>query len=459
MSGTQRYDTIVIGAGQAGLPLSNRLAAAGRRTLLVERAHLGGTCINVGCTPTKTMVASARAAHVARRAGRLGVRTTGVEVDLAAVVDRKNEVVQSWRQANEQRVADREGLDLVRGHARFVAPGEIVVNEARYAAGTVVVNAGARPAVPPLPGLADVPYLDSTAIMELREVPEHLIVLGGGYIGCEFGQMFRRFGARVTIVNRGPHLMDREDTDVSEALEGVFRDEAIDLRLGVAVEAVRRNGAGVEVELSGGERLRGSHLLVAVGRAPNTDELGCEAAGIALDRRGFITVDDQYRTTAPGVYAVGDVAGGPQFTHSSWDDHRILYEHLFGRNGRSRGGRLVPYCAFTDPQLARVGLSDREARERNVPFEVATMPFGHIARALELDEPAGLLKVLLDPNTERILGAAIVGVEAGELIHIFSTLMQAGGTARAIVDAEAVHPTLAEGVQSVVMRLERYALK
>jgi pyruvate/2-oxoglutarate dehydrogenase complex dihydrolipoamide dehydrogenase (E3) component len=459
MSGTQRYDAIVIGAGQAGMPLANRLAAAGRRTLLVERAHVGGTCINVGCTPTKTMVASARAAHVARHAARLGIQVAGVRVDLGAVVDRKNRIVREWRAANERRIEDRAGLDLVRGHGRFVAPREIAVNGARYAADTVVINAGARPAVPPLPGLTDVAFLDSTGIMELREVPEHLIVLGGGYIGCEFGQMFRRFGGRVTIVNRGPHLMDREDPDVSEALEAVFRAEEIDLRLDLTVQAVRRAGSGVEVVLSDGQAVRGSHLLVAVGRVPNTEELGCDAAGIALDRRGFITVDDGYRTSAPDIYAVGDVTGGPQFTHSSWDDHRILYDRLFGRNGRGRSSRSVPYCAFTDPQLARVGLSERDARDRNVAYEVATMPFGHIARALELDEPAGLLKVLLDPATERILGAAIVGVEAGELIHIFSTLMQAGGTARAIVDAEAIHPTLAEGVQSVVMRLERYALK
>lgn len=456
-------DVLILGAGQAGVPLATRFAEAGKRVVLVERAHVGGTCINVGCTPTKTMVASARAAHVARRAGRLGVRTGDVQVDLAAVVDRKDRIVREWR-AGVQRRLERAGagLTLVRGHARFVEPRTVEVNGDRWQADTVIVNVGARPAVPPIPGLDQVPWLDSSRIMELRTLPEHLVVLGGGYIGCEFGQMFARFGSAVTIINRGPHLLDREDPDVSEALEDALRAEGLTLKLGVAVQEIDGRDGRARVRCGDGTVVEGSHLLVAVGRVPNTDELGCDAAGIALEQRGFIKVDDRYATSAPGIYAVGDVTGGPQFTHTSWDDHRILYDILHGgrqNGGGGRKGRLIPYCMFTDPPLARVGLSEQEAKTKGVPHEVATMPFASIARALELDEPAGILKVVLDPNTERVLGAAIVGLEAGELIHIFSTLMQAGGSARAIVDVQAIHPTLAEGVQSVVMRLERFALR
>lgn len=451
-------DVIIIGAGQAGSPLARRLAGDGKRTLLVERKHVGGTCVNEGCTPTKTMIASARAAHVARGAGRLGVRLREVRMDLGAVVDRKDEIVRSWRDRQRKGLEETGNLTLVDGEARFVGPGEIEIGGERHRAPVVVVNAGARPSVPPIPGLDSIDWLDSTSVMDLREVPGHLIVLGGGYVGCEFGQMFRRFGSEVTIASRGPHVLDHEDEDVSKAVESVFHDEGISLRLGAAAKRVSRKGGAVVLELEQGPPVEGTHLLVATGRTPNTEDLDCDAAGIKLDSEGFIRVDDRYRTSADGVYAVGDVTGGPQFTHSSWDDHRILYDILRGRNGRSRSDRIVPYCVFTDPQVARVGLSEREAREKGIACEVATKPFGEIARAIEVDETAGTMKILLDPETERVLGAAIVGLEAGELIHIFVTLMQAGASARAIVDAEAIHPTLAEGVQSLVMALPRYSL-
>ena len=453
------FDVIVIGSGQAGVPLATRLAGTGRRVLLVERKNLGGTCVNYGCTPTKTMVASARAAHVARHAGRLGVDAGKVRVDLAAVVDRKNKVVREWREGVQSRL-DSGGDKLVwrYGHARFVGPRTIDVAGDRYTADTIVINTGARHVSPPLPGLDTAPHLDNASIMELRELPAHLVVLGGGYIACEFGQMFRRFGSEVTIVQRGDHLIDREDPDIASALEDVFRAEGIQLLLSGAGKSVRREGGDILLELEGGRKVRGSHLLVAVGRRPNTDELGCEAAGIELDKRGAIVADEQFRTTRPGIYAVGDVLGGPQFTHNSWDDHRILYNILMGKPARSRSGRLVPYTVFTDPQVARVGLSEAEAMERGIEYEVATLPYASIARAIELDETAGLMKLLIDPKSERILGAAIVGLEAGELIHIFVALMQAGSTARPIADAQAVHPTLAEGVQSLVMSLPRYAL-
>jgi pyruvate/2-oxoglutarate dehydrogenase complex dihydrolipoamide dehydrogenase (E3) component len=451
-------DVIVIGSGQAGVPLATRLAHLGKQVILVERSALGGTCSNYGCTPTKTMVASARAAHVARTAARLGVRTDGVRVDLAAIVDRKEAIVRWWQEGVARRLdKERDRLRLVCGTARFVAEREIEVNGERYGAEWIIIDVGARPAVPPLPGLDAVPWLDNRRIMELRELPRHLLVLGGGYIGCEFAQMFRRFGADVTVVDRNPHLLSREDPDASAALEGVFRAEGIALVLGTEAKSVARAGDEI-VARCDGHALRGSHLMVALGRHPNTDDLGCDAAGIARDEHGFIVVDDCYRTSAKGVFAVGDVAGEPEFTHTAWDDHRILFNLLTGRSQRGSSGRLIPYTVFTDPELAHVGLHEREARARGVRFEMATMPFGRVARAIEADETAGVMKLLLDPDDERILGATIVGADAGELIHILIPLMQARASARAIVDAEFVHPTFAEGVQSLVMTLPRYAL-
>jgi pyruvate/2-oxoglutarate dehydrogenase complex dihydrolipoamide dehydrogenase (E3) component len=453
-----RHDVIVIGSGQAGTPLAARLAEAHKSVLLVERKELGGTCVNTGCTPTKTMIASARAAHVARRAGRLAVRVGEVGVDLRGVVDRKDALVRQWREAVAGRLK-RAGhrLRLLRGKARFVADREIEVAGERHSAETVILDVGAHAVVPPIPGLSSVPWFDNESLLDLRDLPRHLIVLGGGYVGCEFAQMFRRFGSEVTILDHSERLLSLEEPEASEAIEEVFRDEGIRLVLGAEARGVSPDADGLMVELDG-ETVGGSHFLLAVGRAPNTQDLGCEAAGIQLDGRGFIPVDDNYETSAKGVYAVGDVTGGPQFTHASWDDHRILFDVLAGRPGRRRSDRLIPVTVFTDPQLARVGLTEQQARRQGVTFELAAMPFSGIARAVETDEKAGTLKVLLDPETEYILGASIVGADAGELIHIFAVIMVARATGRTLVDAEYVHPTFGEGVQSVMMRFKRYAL-
>jgi len=453
-----KVDVIIIGSGQAGTPLARRFADAGRRVVIVERSRLGGTCTNYGCTPTKTMVASARAAHVARNGRRLGVEAGPVKANLPAIVDRKDAIVRQWQLAVLKRLdTDPARLLVIKGHARFVGERQIDVAGERYEAEIVIIDVGARPAIPAIPGLQDVPWLDNHRIMDLRDLPTHLIVLGGGYIGCEFGQMFRRFGSDVTIVNRGAHLLPREDPQISAELERVFSAEGISLEPSQRVANIAQVDDRIRVSLSGKE-IRGSHLLVAVGRRPNTDDLGCDAAGIALDKNGFIQVDDHYKTSAAGVYAVGDVTGGPQFTHTAWDDHRLLFDLLLGRGTRGRSARLVPYTVFTDPQVAGVGITEKEARSRGIEHEIASLPFDSVARATETDETAGLLKVILEPRTEQVLGASIIGAEAGELIHIFVTLMQARASARAIVDAEYVHPTFAEGVQSVVMKFKQFSL-
>jgi pyruvate/2-oxoglutarate dehydrogenase complex dihydrolipoamide dehydrogenase (E3) component len=323
----------------------------------------------------------------------------------------------------------------------------------------LVIDVGARPAIPRIEGLDRVAWLDNATVMELDEVPEQLVVLGGGYIGCELGQAFRRFGADVTIIDRNEHLLAREDEDVSHVIAEVFAQEGISVRLGTEVRRVGMNRDAIEVETSNGSTIAGTHLLVAVGRQPNTHDLGCEAAGVELDQLGYIRVNDRYETNVPGVYASGDVTGGPQFTHTAWDDHRLLYDIILGNVRRTRQDRLIPHATFTDPQVAGIGLTERAAREQNVAYELATFPFGNIARAIETDERSGLLKVLLDPATERIIGATIVGAEAAELIHILLATIAAGAKAQTLVDAEFVHPAFAEGVQSALMRLSRYAPK
>jgi pyruvate/2-oxoglutarate dehydrogenase complex dihydrolipoamide dehydrogenase (E3) component len=460
MSDDMDADVIVIGSGQAGVPLATRLAAAGKRVLIIERGKAGGTCVNAGCTPTKTLVASARAAHVARTAARLGIHVAEVRVDFAEVMARKDSVVKRWREGVEHRLESAgERLQFVRGHARFVAPRTVEVNDREYRAGQIVINVGARSSRPNIAGLADVPYFDSASLLDAKQLPPRLLVVGAGYIACEMGQMFRRFGAEVTLVAPSERLLPREDPAVSQALDAVFRAEGIELVLGKRVERVALVGEQIELTLgAGGAKLLGSHLLVATGRSPNTGDLGADAGQVGLSESGHVIVDERYETSQPGVFAVGDCTPGPQFTHVSWDDHRVLFETLLGGSPRRRTDRLVPYTVFTDPQVAGVGLTEAAARERGLTVEVASMPFGNIARAIETDETAGVVKLVLDSVSERLLGAFIVGADAGELIHIFSVLMQAGASARAIVAAEFVHPTFAEGLQTALMKLPRYAL-
>jgi len=455
------YDAVVIGSGQGGNPLAIALAKAGWKTAVVEREHVGGTCINVGCTPTKTMVASARVAYQARRASAYGVDTGPVGVDMAAVRDRKREIVQSWRASGENHLRSA-GVELLRGEASFSGPQSVQVRTPStdgpdairsLTARHIFIDVGASPAVPDLPGLDGVAYLDSTTVMELDVVPEHLLVLGGGYVGVEFGQMFRRFGSEVTMVQRGEALLAREDLDVAEAVATILREDGVRIVLearAVQVEAGPDGWVTLTLESAEGRSVvRGSHLLVATGRVPNSDGLNLAAAGVETDEHGFITVNERLETGAPGIYALGDVKGGPAFTHISYDDFRILRANLLEGGSVSTVDRVVPYVVFMDPQLGRVGLSESEARRRGLEVRVARMPMNWVARALEVGESRGMMKAVVDAESDRIVGAAVLGIEGGEIMALLQMAMMGGVTAAALREAVFAHPTLAEALNNL----------
>jgi pyruvate/2-oxoglutarate dehydrogenase complex dihydrolipoamide dehydrogenase (E3) component len=414
------YQGVVIGTGQAGKPLALALAQAGWKTAVIEQGAVGGTCINTGCTPTKTMVASARVAYLARRAADYGVQAGPVTVDMAAVRRRKQAMVDSFRSGGERRLEQTPGLTFLRGEARFTGSKTLKVRgpdgqTRQLSANKVFINTGGRPARPALEGLDQVSALDSTTIMELDELPRHLLVLGGGYIGLEFGQMFRRFGSAVTIVNRGDQLLAREDSDVAEEVAKILREDGIEILLNADARAVERAADGtvrLRVQTPEGERvLTGSHLLVAVGRVPNTDQLNLTAAGVETDARGYIKVNERLETTVADVYALGDVNGGPQFTHISYDDYRIVKSNLLDGRPASTANRLVPYAVYIDPQLGRVGLTEQQARAKGLKIRVARMPMTWVARALEVDEARGFMKAVVNATNGQILGCAVLGVE------------------------------------------------
>jgi len=442
------FDAIVIGSGQGGNPLSHALADHGWKVALVEKSHLGGTCINTGCTPTKTMVASAQVAHYARNAARWGVHTSDVRVDLPAVVARKNAVVKSFRAGQQRRVDERPNLRLYRGQAKFLSPHQLQIGEDVLESGRIFINTGTRPDPPNLPGLETVGYLTNESLMELEQVPEHLVVLGGGYIGLEFGQMFRRFGSRVTIVHRGDQLLAREDADVTRELQKALEADGIEIRLSTKpVRVEKPNKKTVLTVAAGGrtETIRGSHLLAATGRRPNTDHLGLERAGVELDSHGYINVNGRLETNVPGVWAIGDVKGGPAFTHISYNDYQIVYANLLEGKNLTIENRYLPYSLFTDPQLGRVGMTEKEARASGRKLKIGSYPMAYVARAIERDETAGLMKLIVDAETDRILGAAILGIEGGELVQILGALMLAGAPYTVLKGAVYIHPTLAEG--------------
>ena len=460
---TETYDAVVIGTGQGGKPLAQELAEAGWRTAVIERDQVGGSCINYGCTPTKTMVASARVAYLARRGAEYGVRAGDVSIDLKTVVQRKRTIVESFRGGSRRGLEETDNLDLIMGEASFEGAKSIVVRlngggERRLSAGKVFINTGTRSARPRIEGLEAVPTLDNVSIMENETLPGHLLVLGGGYIGVEFGQMFRRFGSRVTIVQRGERLLGREDGDVADAVAEILRDDGIEMLLGTTpVRAGRGAGGGVSLTVKGpgGERtISGSHLLLAAGRTPNTDRLNLEAAGIATDRHGFIRADDRLRTSVEDVYAIGDVKGGPAFTHISYDDYRILRANLLENGELTIRGRLVPYTVFMDPQLGRVGMTESEAKALGREVRVAKLPMEYVARAIEMGETRGFMKALVEPATGQILGCAVLGIEGGEVMAALQMAMMGQLRYQTIRDGIFAHPTLAESLNNLFMTLE-----
>jgi pyruvate/2-oxoglutarate dehydrogenase complex dihydrolipoamide dehydrogenase (E3) component len=458
---SNQYDAIIIGSGQAGNPLARAFGNAGWKTVLIERAYIGGTCINYGCTPTKTMFNSARVAYLARRASDYGVHHGEVTVNMREVRARKQRVVEEFRESGLKGIEKTKNLDLLFGKARFISPHELEVqmndgSKRKITAEKIFINTGGRPAKPQFEGIDDIPTLDSTSIMELDELPEHLLVLGGGYIGLEFGQMFRRFGSEVTIVQRIGQLLGREDTDVAEAVLKIMEEDGISVLLNT--ETVKVKKAGEEIVLTvrtseGEQTLSGTHLLLAVGRKSNTEDLNLAAAGVETDKQGNVKVNSRLETNVAGVYALGDVKGGPQFTHISYDDFRIIRTNLLERGDASTDGRFVPYTVFIDPQLGRIGLSENEARGRNI--RVAKLEMTHVARAIEMSETRGLMKAIVDADTKQILGAAVLGVEGGELMAMFEIAMMGKLPYTVLKDGIFSHPTLAESLNNLFMALDK----
>lgn len=456
MSNSPHYDALIIGAGQAGPPLAQTLAGADWHVALVERAFVGGTCINYGCTPTKTMVASARVAYLSRRAADYGIYPAEATADMREVRERKRGIVSSFRSGSRQRLEDAENIDLIMGEARFVAEKTVEISlqdggTRQLSADVICINTGQSPNMPPIDGLDRVPVLDSTSIMELAEVPDHLIILGGGYVGIEFGQMFRRFGSEVTIIERGSQLLRREDADVAEEIAGILREDGITVRLNTSVTKLEQSKGQVKITIENDkeEILTGSHVLAALGRRPNTASLNLHAAGVETDDKGHIKTDEYLKTNVDGIYALGDVKGGPAFTHISYDDSRVLSANLLNGRRRSIEGRLIPYCVFTDPELGRVGMTEKQARAQGVTIRVAKMPMTYSARAIEANETRGLMKAIVNADTDQILGCAILGVHGGEIMSAISIAMMGNLSYTALRDGIFAHPTLMESLNTL----------
>jgi pyruvate/2-oxoglutarate dehydrogenase complex dihydrolipoamide dehydrogenase (E3) component len=460
----ERYDAVVIGTGQAGKPLAQALGAHGWRTAIVESEHVGGTCINVGCTPTKTMVASARVAYLASRAADYGVEIGAVRVDLPRVVERKRGVVTSFREGSQRRLEARPGVDLVFGEARFVDARTLAVRDAdgaerTFHSETIFINTGGRPAIPPVFNPpSDAAFLTSTTILELETLPRHLVILGGGYVSVEFSQMFRRFGSDVTIVQRGDQLLTQEDRDVAEEAANILREDGVKIELGaVATHAARGPDGGIILTIAANGEIReieGSHLLVATGREPRTAALDLQRAGVKTDERGHVIVDDRLQTNVPGIYALGDVKGGPAFTHIAYDDYRIIEANLLKGGDARVSGRLVPYTVFMDPELGRVGLTEAEARREGRTIRVAKLPMTHVARAIERSETRGFMKAIVDADTDAILGCAILGIEGGEIMSVVQVAMMGKLPYTALRDGVFSHPTVAESLNNLFMALD-----
>jgi pyruvate/2-oxoglutarate dehydrogenase complex dihydrolipoamide dehydrogenase (E3) component len=452
------YDAIIIGTGQSGPALARRLVAAGRKVAIIERKLFGGTCVNTGCTPTKTLVASAYVAHIARRAADYGVRIEGtVNVDMKAVKARKDAVVAVFRNGVERSLKILQGCAVYEGHGRFVAEKKVAVNGSELTADQIFINVGARAAIPPIPGLDQVPYLTNGSMMDIDFLPSHLVILGGSYVGLEFAQVYRRFGSKVTVIEFGPRLISREDEDVSQAIAGFFKEEGIDVRVNSEIVGVERIGNSIvaKVESTGRvSQIAGTHLLVATGRRPNTDDLGLDKASIATDARGYILVDDQLRTNISGIWATGDCNGRGAFTHTSWNDFEIVAANLLNNDQRRVSDRITAYALYTDPPLGRAGMTEAGVRRTGKPALISTMPMKDVMRAYERGETEGFMKLLVDRDNKQILGASFLGLEGDEVIHCVLDIMYAKAPYTVIQRATHIHPTVSEFIPTMMDKLK-----
>jgi len=444
----QSYDAIVIGTGQAGPPLAVRLGNAGHKAAIVERKLIGGTCVNVGCIPTKTLIASARAAHVARRAAEFGVVLDGaVRVDMARIKARKDAIVAQSNANVAKWIREAPNVTLIEGHARFEGPRSVRVGDRLLEAPKIFINVGGRAAVRGIEGLAGVPYLTNSSMMDVDSLPEHLVIVGGSYIGLEFAQMYRRYGSAVTVIEMGPRLIGREDEDVSAAIQAILEGEGVKFRLNATCLGAAPRGNGVSVRISCREEPRsvdGSHLLLAIGRVPNTDDLGLDLAGVRTDARGYIEVDEGLQTSVPGIWAIGDVNGRGAFTHTSYNDYEIVAANLLDGERRRVSDRIPAYALFIDPPLGRVGMTERELRATGRRALKATRMMSRVGRARERSETQGFMQALVDAETKKILGAAVLGIEGDEAIHCILDLMAAGAPYTVLQHAMHIHPTVSE---------------
>ncbi|MDR6643947.1 pyruvate/2-oxoglutarate dehydrogenase complex dihydrolipoamide dehydrogenase (E3) component [Luteibacter sp. 1214] len=452
---SRSFDAIIVGAGQAGPALAARLTAAGKTVAIIERHLVGGTCVNTGCKPTKTLVASAYAAHLARRGAEygVGVGVGQVSIDMPVVAARARRVIMDSRKGNEDWLASMPGLELIRGHARFVGPRRIEVNGETLEAPQVFLNVGGRARVPDFPGLDEVDYLTNSTIIPLESLPSHLVVVGGSYIGLEFAQMYRRFGCEVTVVEMGPRLIGREDEDVSAEVRSFLEDEGITVRTGACCITVHKDPAGVRVGVDcseGAPQVVGSHVLLAVGRRPNTDDLGLDAAGIATDKHGYIEVDDHLKTSADGVWAMGDCNGKGAFTHTAWNDYEIVAANLLDGEERKVSDRIPGYALYVDPPLGRVGMTETQARQSGRPLLVSKRMMTRVGRAVEKGETRGFMKMVADAETKQILGAAILGVGGDEVVHGVLDMMNAKADIGTYQWAVPIHPTVSELIPTLI---------
>jgi len=456
------YDAIIIGSGQAGTPLAKKLAKAGKKTAIIEKRYVGGTCVNDGCTPTKALVASARMAYMATRKD-LGVEVNDYKIDFPAIMQRKDALVEKSRNGGQKGLEETENLDLIFGDASFIGKKTVNVKlnaggEEEMTAELIFIDTGAKTTVPEINGLKTVPYLTSTTILDLKELPESLIIIGGNYIGLEFGQMFSRFGSKITILEKGKTIMSKEDADVSEIVTQFLTEEGLEILSGIEINKIEKSPEG-KITLTikkdnQQQQITASHLLIAVGRSPQTKTLGLEKTGVEVDEKGFIKVNDKLETTAPGIYALGDVKPGPAFTHIAYNDHLVVLKNLLENANLSIKGRPVPYCMFTDPQLGRIGLSENEAREQGLDIKVAKITMDHVARANEMNETKGFMKAVVDAKTNQVLGATVLGYEGGEVMAVLQMAMQGKITAHELRENIFAHPTLSESINNLFMSIE-----